>query len=64
MPHHTANSWASYWARDPLADRLLAVVKSKTAEICDHNARGGGEASGDEDDEETEEEISSCGGRR
>jgi len=45
VPHHTANSWASYWARDHLADRLLATLRGKTAE-----------ALGDEDSDE----ISSC----
>ncbi|KAI9461000.1 hypothetical protein BJY52DRAFT_1261678 [Lactarius psammicola] len=58
VPHHTANSWASHWARDPLADRLLAAVKDKAAEIYDKNARDG-KALSDEDGQDSEE-ISSC----
>ena len=56
MPHHTGNSWASYWARDPLADRLLAAVKGKAAEILANNAKDvGGVLDNDEgqDSEET-----------
>ncbi|KAH9984645.1 hypothetical protein BJV74DRAFT_848008 [Russula compacta] len=29
VPHHTAKSWASYWARDPLAHRLLAASRER-----------------------------------
>ena len=29
MPHHTANSWYSYWTRDPLADRLLTAARER-----------------------------------
>lgn len=36
VPHHTVGSWCAYWSRDPLADRILGAVKSKTSEGYDH----------------------------
>lgn len=55
VPHHTANSWSSYWARDPLADRLLAVAREGAT-----RARSGEKEEVDvEDDQETAEEESS-----
>lgn len=59
MPHHTANSWASYWARDPLADRLLAAAKGKTAETYDDNVKDAGVVFDDEDSQDSEETGSS-----
>ncbi|KAH9009559.1 hypothetical protein EDB83DRAFT_2453145 [Lactarius deliciosus] len=51
VPHHTANSWASYWARDHLADRILAGVKSKMT--------GKYVRDGEEDDQGSEKDYSS-----
>ena len=59
MPHHTANSWASYWARDPLADRLLAAVKGKTSETYGDNVKDAGGVYDDEDSQDSEEETGS-----
>ncbi|KAI0307696.1 hypothetical protein B0F90DRAFT_1676321 [Multifurca ochricompacta] len=35
VPHHSARSWGAYWARDPLADRLLAAAQGKMIEGYD-----------------------------
>jgi hypothetical protein len=59
VPHHTANSWYSYWARDQLADRLLATVKGKTDEIYGNNAKDVGGVYDDEDSQDSEEETGS-----
>ena len=60
VPHHTANSWASHWFRDPLADRLLAAAKNKTAEMYGDNAKDVGGVDDDDDDSQDSEETSSC----
>ena len=54
MPHHTYNSWASYWARDSFADRALAAARGKAAEIDDANVLD------DEDSRDSEEKTSSA----
>jgi hypothetical protein len=61
VPHHTANSWASHWHRDPLADRLLTAAKEKTAEIYGNNVKDVGvDDDDDDDDSQDSEETSSC----
>lgn len=67
VPHHTASSWASYWGRDPLADRLLAASQermmggyqdqvsigdSEEEEGYDENDREWGEESSHDSDED------------
>ncbi|KAH9037206.1 hypothetical protein EDB84DRAFT_1477015 [Lactarius hengduanensis] len=51
VPHHTANSWSSYWARDHLADKILARVKGKMAEKYTRD--------GEEDGQDSEKDYSS-----
>jgi hypothetical protein len=62
-PHHTANSWSSYWGRDPLTGRLLASARERVA--GGQGSTGNGEKeevdSEVEDDQETVEEESSLG---
>ncbi|KAI9513044.1 hypothetical protein F5148DRAFT_1158298 [Russula earlei] len=62
VPHHTANSWASYWTRDPLADRLLAAaVERATENDQDHGyTRDAGEEEDYiENNQESIDEVSS-----
>jgi hypothetical protein len=48
VPHHTANSWNSYWTRDPLSDRLLAAARERVT--------GGQGSTGNDEKEEVEVE--------
>ena len=59
MPHHTANSWYSYWNRDPLADRLLAAARERATGDQGSIGNGEKEVIEVENDQETEEEESS-----
>ena len=59
MPHHTANSWNSYWCRDPLADRLLAAARERATGGQGSIGNGEKEVIEVEDDQETAEEESS-----
>ena len=59
MPHHTANSWNSYWTRDPLADRLLAAARERVTGGQGSTRNGDKEEIEVEDDQETVEEESS-----
>jgi hypothetical protein len=61
VPHHTTASWGSYWARDPLADRLLATAQNKTSQGRDDQELVGDAEEEDniEKNQEQEEEVSS-----
>jgi hypothetical protein len=59
VPHHTANSWSSYWTRDPLADRLLAAARERVIGGQGSTGNGEKEEIEVEDDQETVEEESS-----
>ena len=57
MPRHTASTWNAYWARDPLADRLLVAARERTTRS--HHDQGSNAENEDvESDQETEEESS------
>jgi hypothetical protein len=58
VPHHTANSWSSYWTRDPLADRLLTAARER-ATGGQGSTRNGEKEEIEVDDQETVEEESS-----
>jgi hypothetical protein len=58
VPHHTANSWNSYWTRDPLSDRLLAAARERVTGGQGSTGNGEKEEIEVEDDQETEEESS------
>jgi hypothetical protein len=59
VPHHTANSWYSYWTRDPLADRLLAAARERATGGQGSIGNSEKEVIEVEDDQETVEEESS-----
>lgn len=59
MPHHTVNSWSSYWSRDPLSDRLLAAARERVAGGQGSTWSGKKEEVKVEDDQESVEEESS-----
>jgi hypothetical protein len=59
VPHHTVNSWSSYWARDPLPDRLLAAARERVAGGQGSTRNGEKEEVEVEDDQESVEEESS-----
>jgi hypothetical protein len=59
VPHHTANSWSSYWTRDPLSDRLLAAARERVTGSQGSTGDGEKEEVEGEDDQETVEEESS-----
>jgi hypothetical protein len=59
VPHHTANSWYSYWTRDPLSDRLLAAARERVTGGQGSTGDGEKEEVEIEDDQETVEEESS-----
>jgi hypothetical protein len=59
VPHHTANSWNSHWARDPLADRLLMAARKRATRGQGSTRDGEIEEDDVGDDQETEEEESS-----
>ena len=59
MPHHTANSWKSYWARDPLSDRLLAAARERVTGCQGSTGNSEIEEVEVEDDQETVEKESS-----
>ncbi|KAF8507208.1 hypothetical protein F5888DRAFT_1602957 [Russula emetica] len=59
VPHHTANSWNSYWARDPLSDRLMTAARERATGGQGSTGNGEKEEIEVEDDQETWEEGSS-----
>lgn len=61
VPHHTANSWSSYWTRDPLADRLLTAARERVTGGQGSTENGEEEVIEVEDDQELAEEESSLG---
>ena len=61
VPHHTANSWSSYWTRDPLSDRLLAAARERVTGGRGSTRDDGKEEIEVEDGQETVEEESSVG---
>jgi len=63
VPHHTAGSWISHWARDPLADRLLAAAQERvTGDNQDQGSIGDAEGEEEEDDIESDQESVEEGG--
>jgi hypothetical protein len=59
VPHHTANSWTSYWTRDPLSDRLLAAARERVTGGQGSTRNGDKEEIEIDDDQEAVEEESS-----
>jgi hypothetical protein len=59
VPHHTANSWHSYWSRDPLSDRLLAAARERVTRGQGSTGNGGKKEIENKNDQETVEEESS-----
>jgi hypothetical protein len=60
VPHHSANSWNSYWLRDSLADRLITAVQERAPEgYQDQDSTGdAGEEDDIRDDHQLTEEAS------
>jgi hypothetical protein len=59
VPRHTASSWNAYWARDPLADRLLVASRERTTGVYQGQGSTGNAEKDVENDQETAEEESS-----
>jgi hypothetical protein len=62
VPHHTASSWSTHWARDPLVDRLLEAAREwAIGSYQDQDSTGdaGGIEESIEDDQQSVEEESS-----
>lgn len=59
MPHHSANSWSSYWTRDPLSERILAAARERVTRSQGSTRSGDKEVIEVEDDQEAVEEESS-----